>query len=128
MAERATTNPKIEMKWHTEVDEVLGDDKKGVTAVRVKNNKTGAKDELPAAGLFLAIGHTPNVGFLDGQLELNARRATSSGRRWPARTRAWRACSRPATWPTTTTARRSAPPAPGAWRPLTPSGTWGIMG
>ena len=72
MAERATSNPKIELKWHTEVDEVVGEDKKGVTAVRVKNNKSGATEELPAAGLFLAIGHTPNVGFLDGQLELNA--------------------------------------------------------
>ena len=40
------------------------------TAVRVKNNKTGAKEELKASGLFLAIGHTPNVGFLDGQVEL----------------------------------------------------------
>ncbi len=72
MADRAASNPKIEMKWHTEVDEVIGDDKKGVTAVRVKNNKTGMKEELPASGLFLAIGHTPNVGFLDGQVELNA--------------------------------------------------------
>ena len=70
MAARATSNPKIELKWHTEVDEVVGEDKKGVTAVRVKNNKSGATEELPAAGLFLAIGHTPNVGFLDGQLEL----------------------------------------------------------
>jgi thioredoxin reductase (NADPH) len=70
MAERAKSNPKIEIKWHTEVDEVLGDDKKGVTAVRVVNNKTGAKEELPATGLFLAIGHTPNVGFLNGAVEL----------------------------------------------------------
>src|SRR5215213_4810753 len=70
MADRAASNPKIDIKWHTEVDEVLGDDKKGVTAVRVKNNKTGAKEELPASGLFLAIGHTPNVGFLNGAVEL----------------------------------------------------------
>lgn len=70
MAERATSNPKIEIKWNTEVDEVIGTDKQGVTAVRVKNNKAGSKEELPASGLFLAIGHTPNVGFLDGQLEL----------------------------------------------------------
>ena len=70
MAERAKANPKIEMKWNTEVDEVLGDDKKGVTAVRVKNNKSGTKEDLPAVGLFLAIGHTPNVGFLDGAVEL----------------------------------------------------------
>ena len=42
-----------------------------MTAIRAKNTKTGEVAELPAAGLFLAIGHTPNVGFLDGQLELN---------------------------------------------------------
>jgi thioredoxin reductase (NADPH) len=70
MAERAVANPKIEIKWHSEVDEVLGDDKSGVTAVRVKNNKSGAKEELRASGLFLAIGHTPNVGFLNGAVEL----------------------------------------------------------
>ncbi len=70
MADRAIANPKIEIRWHNEVDEVLGDDKNGVTAVRVKNNKTGAKEELRATGLFVAIGHTPNVGFLGGQVEL----------------------------------------------------------
>ncbi|HXD85884.1 MAG TPA: FAD-dependent oxidoreductase [Urbifossiella sp.] len=70
MAERAHANPKIAIRWHNEVDEVLGEDKLGVTAVRVKNNKTKAKEELPASGLFLAIGHTPNVGFLSGQVEL----------------------------------------------------------
>jgi thioredoxin reductase (NADPH) len=71
MADRAVANPKIDIRWNTEVDEVLGEGiPKGVTAVRVKNNKTGAKEDLPASGLFLAIGHTPNVGFLDGQVEL----------------------------------------------------------
>jgi thioredoxin reductase (NADPH) len=71
MQDRAKSNGKIAIRWHHEVDEVLGDDKKGVTAVRVKNNKSGEKAELPAAGLFLAIGHTPNTGFLDGQVELH---------------------------------------------------------
>ncbi|MBA4191539.1 MAG: thioredoxin-disulfide reductase [Planctomycetaceae bacterium] len=71
MAERAKSNPKINLKWHCEVDEVLGDDKKGVTAVRVRNNKTGAKEEVAAAGLFLAIGHTPNTAFLGDQVELH---------------------------------------------------------
>ena len=70
MQERAKSNSKIDIKWHSEVDEVLGDDKKGVTGVRVKNNKSGTTEDVPAAGLFLAIGHTPNVGFLDGQVEL----------------------------------------------------------
>jgi thioredoxin reductase (NADPH) len=71
MQERAKSNPKIEFHWHTEVDEVLGDEKKGVNAIRVTNNKSGAKTEIAASGLFLAIGHTPNVGFLGGQVELN---------------------------------------------------------
>ena len=68
MQERVKTNPKVDIKWHHEVDEVLGEDKKGVTAVRVKNSKTGEKYDLPAAGLFLAIGHTPNTNFLAGQV------------------------------------------------------------
>ena len=71
MQERAISNPKIKIHYFREVDEVLGDDKAGVTGVRVKNNKDGGTEELPASGLFLAIGHTPNTAFLKGQLELN---------------------------------------------------------
>jgi len=71
MVDRAKANSKINIKWHHEVDEVIGEDKKGVTAVRVKNNQTGEKVEVPAAGLFLAIGHTPNTAFLGGQVELH---------------------------------------------------------
>jgi thioredoxin reductase (NADPH) len=71
MQDRAKSNPKINIRWHTEVDEVIGEDKKGVTAVRIKSNKTGEKVEVPAAGLFLAIGHTPNTSFLGGQVELH---------------------------------------------------------
>jgi thioredoxin reductase (NADPH) len=71
MQERALTHPKIEMVWHTEVDEVLGNDKTGVSAVKVKNNKSGETLELPATGLFVAIGHTPNTDFLKGQVATN---------------------------------------------------------
>jgi thioredoxin reductase (NADPH) len=71
MQDRALTNPKIQINYFREVDEVLGDDKAGVTGIRVKNNKQGGIEELPASGLFLAIGHTPNTPFLKGQLELN---------------------------------------------------------
>lgn len=71
MQERAKANPKMEIHWHSEVDEVLGEEKKGVTGVRVRNNKTGEKTEIAATGLFLAIGHTPNVGFLGDQIEVN---------------------------------------------------------
>jgi len=71
MQERALTNPKIKIHYFREVDEVLGDEKQGVTAIRVRNNRDGSKEDLPASGLFLAIGHTPNTNFLKGQLELN---------------------------------------------------------
>ena len=71
MQERAKDNAKIEIMWHTELEEVLGTDEGGVTGAIVKNNNTGAVQELAISGLFLAIGHTPNTNFLDGQLKLN---------------------------------------------------------
>jgi thioredoxin reductase (NADPH) len=71
MQERARSNPKIQIHYFREVDEVLGDDKHGVTGIRVKNNREGGTHDLPVSGLFLAIGHTPNTAFLKGQLELN---------------------------------------------------------
>lgn len=69
MAERAQKHPKIEVKWNTVVDEVLGNEKV-VTGLRLKST-TGRPDEtLDVGGMFCAIGHTPNVGFLDGQVKL----------------------------------------------------------
>jgi len=50
---------------------VLGDDKNGLTGVRIRNNKSGEKLDLAAGGLFVAIGHTPNTAFLKGQVEIN---------------------------------------------------------
>jgi thioredoxin reductase (NADPH) len=73
MAERALKNPKIEMVWNHGVDEVLGSPKEGVTAVRLRNTRDESTHEQPAAGLFLAIGHTPNTAFLNGQLELTSK-------------------------------------------------------
>ncbi|HEX3871240.1 MAG TPA: thioredoxin-disulfide reductase [Pirellulales bacterium] len=70
MAERAKSNAKIEFVWNSQVDEVLGDEKQGVTGVRVRGTTNDKTHELAASGMFLAIGHTPNVSFLDGQLEL----------------------------------------------------------
>lgn len=71
MAHRAMNNPKIEPRYFSVVDEVIGEPgPTGVTGVVLKNVKDGSKHEVPAAGLFLAIGHTPNVDFLGGQLEL----------------------------------------------------------
>ncbi len=71
MADRALQNPKIEPKWNTVVDEVLGNDQQGVTGVRIKSAiDPHRREELDAAGYFAAIGHTPNTDFLGGQLEL----------------------------------------------------------
>jgi thioredoxin reductase (NADPH) len=71
MQERAFRNHKIELVWNHVVEEVLGDDQRGVTGVRIKGTRDGATRELEASGLFLAIGHTPNTAFLKGQVEMN---------------------------------------------------------
>jgi thioredoxin reductase (NADPH) len=69
MAERVLANPKVEPVWNSAVDEVLGDDERGVTGVRVMHLQNGDPRTLAAAGMFAAIGHTPNTKFLRGQLE-----------------------------------------------------------
>jgi thioredoxin reductase (NADPH) len=55
------------------MDEVLGDDEQGVTGARLKSTATDDIEELESSGIFLAIGHTPNTTFLDGQLELTGK-------------------------------------------------------
>jgi thioredoxin reductase (NADPH) len=70
MQERALGNPKIQLEWNHALDEVLGNDKEGVTGVRLKSTTDNGQRELPASGVFLAIGHTPNTGLLKGQVEL----------------------------------------------------------
>jgi thioredoxin reductase (NADPH) len=72
MADRALKNPKIEPKWNSTIDEVLGNDKAGVTGVRIKATDGSSRvEELESGGYFAAIGHTPNTDFLGGQLKLN---------------------------------------------------------
>jgi len=72
MQQRALDNPKITMKWNSVVDEVLGNDRDGVTGVRLRSTTGGGTEELASGGMFAAIGHTPNTDFLEGQLELEA--------------------------------------------------------
>ncbi|TVQ22116.1 MAG: thioredoxin-disulfide reductase [Spirochaetaceae bacterium] len=67
MQKRVLTNEKIHVLWNTEATEVSGEDK--LQFVHVKNNRSGEEQKLEAAGLFYAIGHTPNTAFLEGQLE-----------------------------------------------------------
>ena len=69
MQQRAKDHPKIKILWNTEATEVLGDN--AVTGLRVINNETQRASEIPAGGLFYAIGHTPNTAFLNGQLDLD---------------------------------------------------------
>jgi thioredoxin reductase (NADPH) len=71
MQDRALSNPKIEMKWNQTLDEVLGNDREGVTGVRLRSTADTATEEVASSGLFLAIGHTPNTEFLAGQLALD---------------------------------------------------------
>ena len=68
MAQRVLENPKITVKWSSAIEEVLGNDNDGVTGVRLKNLKSGEIETMEAAGMFCAIGHTPNTDFLNGQL------------------------------------------------------------
>ncbi|MBC6481257.1 MAG: thioredoxin-disulfide reductase [Hormoscilla sp. GM7CHS1pb] len=70
MQDRVLHNPKITVHWHTEAVDVFGANGK-MQGVKVKNNQTGEIRELPAGGLFYAIGHTPNTQLFQGQLELD---------------------------------------------------------
>lgn len=68
--ERAATG-NVEIIWNHEVDEVLGDDK-GVTGLRIKHAQTGQARELELAGVFIAVGHTPNTAIFKGQLDMQS--------------------------------------------------------
>ncbi len=60
---------KISIIWNHEVEEVLGDNT-GVTGVRLKSTKDESKQDVQVQGLFVAIGHKPNTGMFEGQLNL----------------------------------------------------------
>lgn len=72
MVERLLENRKAEVLWNSVVEEVLGNDREGVTGMRIKSTVGQPDRELAISGFFLGIGHTPNTGFLGGQLELTA--------------------------------------------------------
>ncbi len=60
----------ISIEWNHVVDEIQGDDN-GVTGVRIRHAQEGTTKELKLTGVFIAIGHTPNTGIFEGQLDLN---------------------------------------------------------
>ena len=71
MAERTLSNPKIKPIWDSVVTEVLDVQQDKVTGVRVKNVKTGAETVVACAGLFVAIGHTPNTQLFKGIVDMD---------------------------------------------------------
>ncbi len=69
MQHRVNSLKNIEIRYNTEVDEVLGD--QVVEGLRMVNNQTGEKDDIAITGLFIAIGHKPNTDIFKGQLDMD---------------------------------------------------------
>jgi len=69
MQDRAFANPKLGFIWNSTVVDLLGD--QTVSGVRLRNVVDGTESEIPAAGMFVAIGHTPNTDLFAGQLVLD---------------------------------------------------------
>ena len=71
MQKRALDNPKIDFEWNSTVEEILDPAKNKVTALVLKNVKTGAKKEFPVDGVFVATGHEPATGLFRGKIDLD---------------------------------------------------------
>jgi len=71
MSDRALSNPKIKPVWDSVVTEVLDVKQDKVTGVKLKNLKSGAESVLDCAGVFIAIGHSPNTAIFKGQIEMD---------------------------------------------------------
>lgn len=71
MQDRSMKNEKISFVWNSVVEDILGDEV--VTGVRLKNVVTGKTVAMPCAGVFVAIGHTPNTALFAGQLDMDAK-------------------------------------------------------
>ena len=69
MQARVEANPNIQIHWHTQTLEILGDTQ--VTAMRVLNTQTNETSDIPIQGFFVAIGHKPNTDIFKGQIDLN---------------------------------------------------------
>ncbi len=69
MQQRVIKTPNIKIHWNTETDEILG--KEEVEGVRVLNNKTGEKSEIPCKGFFVAIGHKPNTEIFKDWIDMD---------------------------------------------------------
>jgi thioredoxin reductase (NADPH) len=83
MQDKATAMPNISFIWNSDVVDIKDLDKGEVTALVLKNNKTGEQSELAVDGVFIGIGHVPNTALFKGQLALhdNGYLKTHSGSR-----------------------------------------------
>ena len=71
LVDRAEKNPKVDFRMNAVVERVNGDDESGAHSVTIRDTVTGDTTEIPANGVFVAIGHTPATGFLHGALQLD---------------------------------------------------------
>lgn len=69
MQHRVTATPNIDLRYYTEIDEVLGD--MVVEGLRMRNNQTGETEEIAITGLFIAIGHKPNTDIFKEQIDMD---------------------------------------------------------
>lgn len=73
LQERLFKHPKIQIIWNHVLEEVLGtEDPLSVTAARLKDVNTGATQDVPVEGIFIAIGHTPNTGLFRGVVDTDS--------------------------------------------------------
>ena len=71
MQDRAAANPKIAFIWNAVVEEIFGEQKTGVSGVRLRDVSTGAASDFRTDAVFVAIGHQPNTQLFEGQLEMD---------------------------------------------------------
>jgi len=69
MQQRVLDNEKIDVAWNSVIEQYLADENGNLKGLLLKDTVDGSTRELPVTGCFLAIGHTPNTAFLDGQLD-----------------------------------------------------------
>jgi thioredoxin reductase (NADPH) len=71
MQDRAAANPKIAFIWNSVIEEIVGEQKTGVSSVRLKDRNSGASSDFRTDAVFVAIGHQPNTRLFEGQLEMD---------------------------------------------------------
>jgi thioredoxin reductase (NADPH) len=72
MQDKAFANEKISFEWNAEVESIDDTAKGEVTAINIRNTRTGEAKSIPVDGVFIAIGHNPNTSLVAGQLEMDA--------------------------------------------------------